>query len=373
MSTGGRRGGRRGLAAAAIVAGAVAAVAWLARDIPAQMGAPPSGDRLDRVRRSPRYRDGTFHNAVPARMLSPGTTGKALRGMLRRDEQRMPAAPIPVLRPGAGAPADLAIVWYGHSSALVELEGRRLLLDPVWSDRCSPSAVVGPRRLHPVPVPLAELPTVDAVIISHDHYDHLDMDTVRELLHRQSAPFVVPLGVGAHLARWGVPDERIVELDWDEGTEVAGVRLTCTAARHFSGRGFTRDTTLWASWVIAGERRKVFYTGDTGYFPGYRAIGAAHGPFDATLAQIGAYGDAWPDIHMTPEEAVTAHLDLGGGLLVPVHWGTFVLAMHPWSEPVDRLWSEAKARDVRLAIPRPGERVDVDAPPPVDAWWQSVA
>jgi L-ascorbate metabolism protein UlaG (beta-lactamase superfamily) len=273
----------------------------------------------------------------------------------------------------APSPDGLHVVWYGHSSALVEIEGRRVLFDPVWSARCSPSTLVGPRRMHPPPVPLERLPALDAIVISHDHYDHLDMATVRALVRLRSAPFLVPLGVGAHLDRWGVPPARIVELDWDDSVSVAGLRLTATQARHFSGRAFSRDNTLWASWVVTGEHRRVFYTGDSGYFPGYADIGAAHGPFDVTLMQIGAYGVGWPDIHMTPEDAVLAHRDLRGDLLIPLHWGTFNLALHDWGEPADRLWREAKSSDVRLAVPRPGERVDVDDPLPVDGWWQAIA
>jgi L-ascorbate metabolism protein UlaG (beta-lactamase superfamily) len=248
-----------------------------------------------------------------------------------------------------------------------------VLFDPVWSERCSPSTLVGPRRLHPVPVPIEDLPPLDVIAISHDHYDHLDTASVRALVRTQSAPFVVPLGVGAHLDRWGVPAERIIELDWEEHAEIAGLRLTATAARHFSGRAFARDGTLWASWVLAGRSRRVFYTGDSGYFSGYAAIGEAHGPFDATLIQIGAYAPAWPDIHMTPEEGIAAHLDVRGGLFVPLHWATFILSIHDWAEPADRVWREAKARDVRLAVPRPGERIDVDDPPAVDGWWQALA
>jgi L-ascorbate metabolism protein UlaG (beta-lactamase superfamily) len=211
------------------------------------------------------------------------------------------------------------------------------------------------------------------VLISHDHYDHLDMESIQNLVDLQAAPFLVPLGVGAHLERWGVPATRIIELDWNEKATVAGIEFIATPARHFSGRGFSRDETLWSSWVIAGPTRKAFYSGDTGYFPGFASIGEEHGPFDVTLVQIGAYGDAWPDIHMLPEDGVATHVDVQGGLMVPVHWGTFNLALHDWAEPADRVWREAKARDVRLAVPRPGERVDVDAPPPVDGWWQAIA
>jgi L-ascorbate metabolism protein UlaG (beta-lactamase superfamily) len=189
----------------------------------------------------------------------------------------------------------------------------------------------------------------------------------------QRAPFLVPLGVGAHLERWGVPDSRIVELDWDESASVAGLTLTATEARHFSGRSLRRDGTLWSSWVIAGERHRIFYTGDSGYFERYATIGEHHGPFAATLVQIGAYSHAWPDIHMFPEQAVEAHIKVRGELLIPVHWGTFNLAPHPWAEPVNRLWAEAKARDVRIVVPCPGDRIDVSAPPVVDPWWQTLS
>lgn len=364
----------RGRTGALVALGAGAALAWLVKDLPGQMGARrASGARLERMRRSPQFRDGKFRNTVPAtELLTPGAMPAMIVASLRDRDRRHPHAPIPVVTP-APASSDLSVIWYGHSSALIEIEGRRILIDPVWSDRCSPSRVAGPRRLHEPPVALRELPPLDAILISHDHYDHLDMESIRNLVDLQAAPFLVPLGVGAHLERWGVPPTRIVELDWNERHSVAGVEFIATPARHFSGRGLSRDETLWASWVIAGPARKAFYSGDTGYFDGFAEIGREHGPFDVTLVQIGAYGDQWPDIHMLPEDGVATHVDVQGGLMIPVHWATFNLAMHDWAEPADRVWAEAKARDVRLAIPRPGERVEVDAPPPVDGWWQSVA
>jgi L-ascorbate metabolism protein UlaG (beta-lactamase superfamily) len=361
-------------AAAAVVIASAAAIAT--RDLRHALGSPPSGARGERVRRSPQFHDGAFRNTAPAHTMPPGSGWQLARNVLAGGHRRRPSGPVPLMTPDSAAPSaadGLHVTWYGHSSALVEIEGRRVLFDPVWSDRCSPSPRVGPRRLHPPPVALDRLPRLDAIVISHDHYDHLDMATVRALVRVQSAPFVVPLGVGAHLDRWGVPADRIIELDWDESHSVGGVRLTATAARHFSGRAFARDNTLWASWVLAGPTRRVFYSGDSGYFDGYAAVGAGYGPFDVTLIQIGAYGDAWPDIHMTPEDGARAHLDARGELLIPLHWATFNLAFHDWSEPVDRLWREAKARDIRLAVPRPGERVNVDDPPPVDGWWQSIA
>ncbi|MFI6922716.1 MBL fold metallo-hydrolase [Nonomuraea spiralis] len=371
----GLRTARRILAGGALAA----AAGWALRGIPAELGVRPlsSGpDRVGRMRRSPQFRGGTFFNPMPE-PTSLMTTPPAglLAEMARNKEQRHPAGTIPLrLPPSAPPPADgVRAVWYGHASTLVEIEGKRVLFDPVWSNRVSPSQLAGPKRHHPLPVDLGELPQVDAIAISHDHYDHLDMATVRSLTRTQKASFLVPLGIGAHLERWGVPLYRIIELDWDEEAEVAGLRFVATAARHFSGRAFTRNDTLWGSWVVAGAAKRVFYAGDSGYFQGYRGIGAAHGPFDLTLMPIGAYSPAWPDIHMNPEEAVNAHLDLGGSLLLPVHWATFTLALHPWAEPVDRLWREAKARDVKIVVPRPGEGVDVSAAQAVDGWWETMA
>jgi len=239
----GRRGIAVGLGLAVVGA---AAAAWAVRDIPAAMGVRPSGARAQRLRRSPQYRDGAFRNRVPATMMPPGSGPAMLRELFVGRHRRRPSGPVPLVTPGE-APVSaegLHVVWYGHSSALVEVEGRRVLFDPVWSERCSPSRLVGPRRMHPPPVPLERLPAVDAIAISHDHYDHLDMDTVRALVRSQSAPFLVPLGVGGHLARWGVPRSRIVELDWDETVTVAGLDLTATEARHFAGRSLRRDETL---------------------------------------------------------------------------------------------------------------------------------
>ncbi|MEV6345202.1 MBL fold metallo-hydrolase [Actinoplanes sp. NPDC051851] len=341
----------------------------------AQLGGKAEGARLARVEASPQFADGKFRNNVPTRSgLSLSAFPRVAVAAFTGGEQRRPHQPIPVLDPGTGDAEGLHITWYGHSTALIEIEGHRILLDPVWSERCSPTRFAGPRRMHRAPVELAELPALDAVVISHDHYDHLDMETVQTLATLQeNVVFAVPLGVGAHLERWGVPAGRIAELDWNENTRVGAIELIATPARHFSGRGLSRDETLWASWVIKGPSRRVFYSGDTGYFPGFAGIGAEHGPFDATLVQVGMYGVEWPDIHMFPEDGVATHVDVRGGVMIPVHWGTFELAPHRWSEPVDRAWREAKARDVRLVVPRPGERIDIDCPPEIDPWWQQIA
>ncbi|MCO1653502.1 MBL fold metallo-hydrolase [Pseudonocardia sp. S2-4] len=298
--------------------------------------------------------------------------------MLSRGRTGRPARPVPLAAAvGPGPAGELAATWFGHSSVLVEVDGHRVLADPMWGERASPSGRIGPRRLHPAPMRLADLPPVDAVVISHDHYDHLDLPTVRTLTRLTGAPFVVPLGVGAHLRRWGVPDSRVVELDWGGAVTLpgaaGGLTITCVEARHFSGRGLVRNTTQWSSWALAGSRHRVFFGGDTGFHGALAGIGDRLGPFDLTLLPIGAYSDLWPDIHMTPEEAVAAHRALRGGLLVPIHWATFDLGFHTWSEPVERVRRAAAEAGVGLGLPRPGQRLDATAPPADSDWWSSVA
>ena len=330
---------------------------------------------------SSRSSGGLFHNSLPDELVQRGSALYVLRALLARGPAGHPAGQVPMATANApAAAAPLAVTWYGHASVTLEVDGARVLADPVWGTRASPSHFLGPRRLHPVPVPLAALPPLEAIVLSHDHYDHLDESTVRVLLAVQSAPFVVPLGVGEHLRRWRVPESRIVELDWNQTFSVGSVTLTCTEARHFSGRGLARNTTLWSSWAVTGPRHRAFIGGDTGYTPAFKAIAAAHGPFDLTVLPIGSYGPRWPYIHMTPEEAVRAHQDLtdGGrdlppGLLVPVHWATFNLGLHTWSEPAQRLVVAAKKAGVPLAVPRPGERVDAITPDPLTDWWSAVS
>ncbi|HEU5472845.1 MAG TPA: MBL fold metallo-hydrolase [Actinophytocola sp.] len=359
--------------------GAAAALARAVWEVPASLGGQATGARLERMRQSPRFRDGVFHNEVPA-SIAPASSGPGiLREMARDRVRRRPRSAVPLVVPStsdlaAASAGGLRATWFGHASVLVELDGTRVLFDPVWSERVSPSQAVGPRRLHPMPVPLDVLPALDAVVISHDHYDHLDMRTIRSLAAAGPVPFVVPLGVGAHLERWGVPPARIVELDWEERATVGGVELVATAARHFSGRRRPgENSTLWASWVVAGRDRRVFYTGDSGFFDDYAKIGAGHGPFDLTLVQIGAYSPYWPDIHMTPEEGLATHLAVGGGVLVPVHWATFNLALHSWDEPVERLLAAAAAEGARVVVPRPGEPLDLDDLPRAEHWWRTVS
>ncbi|MFY9337234.1 MAG: MBL fold metallo-hydrolase [Mycobacterium sp.] len=371
-------GGRAAVRLAAGTA-SLAAGGWVLRalrDTPAALGAGPAAIRAV-AEGSPNYRGGVFHNLEPSSTISLDLEENrmVLYDMFASGSRRLPAGGVPLADPGPRSGArDLSVTWLGHATVLLEIDGYRILTDPVWSDRCSPSRTVGPQRLHPPPMPLESLPALDAVVISHDHYDHLDMDTVRSLARTQRATFITPLGVGAHLREWGIPASRIVELDWHAGFRIDDLHLTATPARHFSGRFLSRNNTLWSSWVIAGPRNRAFFGGDTGYTGSFADIGAQYGPFDLTVLPIGAYNRAWPDIHMNPEEAVAAHLDLQGGgvggLMMPIHWGTFRLAPHPWAEPAERLVDAAAATGVEVAVPKPGGRVDVGGAAAIERWWR---
>ena len=344
---------------------------WLA-----SLGGRPEGERLARMQRSPQWAKGRFHNSAPTQTLAARDLPSTVRRQVTGKEVRYPTHPIPVVRLGkdafANPPASgLRLTWLGHATALLEIDGARVLTDPVWSERVSPSSLLGPRRFFSPPLPMEDLPPLDAVVVSHDHYDHLDMATIRTLSAR-GATFYVPLGVGAHLEKWGVPSEHVHELDWSESARVGPLTLTLTPARHFSGRTLKdRNRTLWGSWVLGGPRHRVFYSGDTGDFDGFRAIGDVYGPFDATLMSAGAYSPAWPAVHMFPEELVQAHQDLRGGLLIPVHWGTFNLAFHDWNDPVRRISAESARRGITVAVPRPGQSVEPSSPPSDDPWWRA--
>jgi L-ascorbate metabolism protein UlaG (beta-lactamase superfamily) len=374
-------------AVAAASAALVSPVAGAARGVRRSMGARP-----DAAYDSPQFRDGSFHNRLPMTVVEPGSTGSMAAEWARRGDIGRPKGVVPLVTPDLPRRAtELAATWLGHATVLLEIGGHWVLTDPVWSERVSPSATVGPRRSHPVPMELGDLPPLSAILISHDHYDHLDTATIDALVELQDAPLVVPLGISAHLRRWGVPENRIVELDWGQCHRVGDLTLTCTEARHFSGRGFVRNTTLWSSWTAEAGDRRVFFGGDTGYTPAFVQIGEDHGPFDLTVLPIGAYDHRWRDVHMDPAEAVQCHLDVQGtpsgdsagedqavgGVLLPIHWATFDLAFHRWAAPADWLREEAAERGVAVAQPRPGERFEIDPEDlsglPTEDWWTAAA
>jgi L-ascorbate metabolism protein UlaG (beta-lactamase superfamily) len=336
------------------------------------------------MRASPRYADGTFHNtARVAPGLKKGSVAPTLSEFLCGGQRRTPPGPLPSVDPRATwarrPETSLRATWLGHSTVLLEIDGVRVLTDPVWGERASPVTFAGPKRFQPVPVPLASLPPLDAVVISHDHYDHLDYPTILELAS-VDVPFYTSLGVGAHLEAWGIPAARIVELDWWESAELPRGGLTVTAApsQHFSGRALGgRNATLWSSFVVRGERAAVFFSGDTGLTSEYADIRERLGPFDLVMLEVGAFHPAWGDIHLGPENALKAAALLADTRtrtrFLPVHWGTFNLAMHAWDDPAETLVALAPSQGAHLVMPRLGEPVEPSRAEAVDPWWRPLA
>lgn len=338
------------------------------------LGARSKGERLTRLQQSAQYVDGKFTNKLPSYQADMLHLLK--RWFFEETPNREPAIQVPVLQrvmADFSEPSEeLQITWFGHSTFLVEVDGRRILVDPVWGDYASPGRLFGVKRFYAPPLALEDLPAIDAVVLSHDHYDHLNEPTIKALRDRIPV-FVVPLGIGAHLEYWGVAPEKIVELDWWEQHDVGGVSLVCAPARHFSGRSLTdRDATLWAGWAFIGKDQRAFFSGDSGMFPGFAEIGERLGPFDITMMEAGAYNADWPDVHMGPEQAVQAHQMVRGNIMIPVHWGTFALAFHSWTEPVERVLAEAEKAEVTVATPVPGESIRLSKNPGVNRWWPAI-
>ena len=341
-------------------------------------GHRPTGARRERMLRSPQWKDGHFENPQP---LWNNTWG-AMTSMFHASPYASPveAVPTETIDPARFAPppaSGLRVTWLGHATTLVEIDGHRVLTDPVWSERASPYNWVGPRRWYTPRIALSALPPIDAVVISHDHYDHLDHRTIIAMVKMadwSATKFVVPLGIGAHLAYWGVPESRIVELDWWERTRVGDLEIVCVPARHASGRTMIsdRDRTLWAGYAFVGKRHRAYFSGDTGLFPAMREIGARLGPFDLTMIEVGQYNRAWPDWHIGPEQALIAHGMVRGKVMLPMHWGLFKLAPHGWTEPIERAVAAGGAAGATIVTPKPGGSVEPEAPPPSVRWWPSL-
>ena len=324
------------------------------------------------VRQSPEWHDGRFRNSTPTwsnikkavveEVLSPRTLNTR------------PAEPIIVFHSHGEALSSpphsgLRVTWFGHSSALVEVDGAKLLIDPFWGNRASPLSWVGPKRWYAPPIALKDLPHIDAVLISHNHYDHLDFSTISAMKSWKTI-FIVPLGVGSTLVSWGIPESRIVELDWWQSTRLGALEIVATPARHESGRFLAQiDKTLWAGWAVIGPQHRVWYSGDTGFDSDFSTIGERLGPFDVTLIEVGEYGRYWPDFHLGPEQAVEVNRQVRGEVMIPVHWGLIRLADHGWTEPPERVLAAAKCQGVGVLIPHPGESVEPAEHPQIAPWW----
>ena len=330
--------------------------------------------RRQRMKLSPNFESGHFVNEVPTSTLNLGELWLPLKDQVVPTRGSRPSEPLPSVAVDMAAfdtEAGLRVVWLGHSTVLVRIDSVTILFDPVF-DEYTKHSMGSARRFQPSPLPREALPRLDAVVISHDHFDHLEKGTV-EYLAPRGVTFFVPLGVGALLEEWGVPNSQIVELDWWESTVIRSVRLVCTPARHFSGRNVSSiNKTLWSSWALIGPAHRLFFGGDTGYFDRLKDIGKRYGPFDLTLIPIGAYDDAWPDVHLRPEEAVIVQKVLNAKLLCPIHWGTFDLAAHRWREPIERLVEAASLEKIDLVTPQLGEVVDPDNLESPKRWWEKI-
>lgn len=322
-----------------------------------------------------RKKEGKYINPIPT---SDGGFGKLLPIIAEYAKNKAENTPKKTLGPFKTdasvyqtPPANgLRITWVGHSSLLIEIDGKRILTDPVWSDRVSFTQSFGPKRFFAPPLALNELPPLDAIIISHDHYDHLDKNTIK-FFAGTAIPFYCSMGVGKYLKQFGIVENYITQMDWGDSVMIShDCVLTTTPARHFSGRGIlNRNETLWSSWVIKGHTHNIFFGADSGWFEGFHDIGKAFGPFDLTMLEIGAYGQHWPQIHMGPDNATNAHLALKGKVMMPIHWGTFNLAPHAWYEPVELLLLYAKEKKIDLFLPSPGTPTDMKGAYNSE-WWK---
>lgn len=348
-------------------------------------GKAAAGQRLERMRRSPNYKGDRFENLIPTEVMVKGTSFfKLFREFRNRPADTVPPGRLPSIKTDLRMLPDQGawVVWFGHSSYLLKVEGVTILVDPVFSGNAAPVSWFAKAFAGTEVYGAGQMPQIDILLLTHDHYDHLDYKTVKGLAAK-AGQVCTSLGVGAHLESWGVAADKIVELDWWErwdfaggvdavGSREGGLTLMAAPARHFSGRGFKRGGTLWSSFVLKGRGHSLYLGGDSGYAQHFREIGERCGPFELAVLECGQYGKNWPSIHMTPEQTVQAALDLRAAALMPVHWGKFTLALHPWNEPVRRLVAAEDGKGLQLTTPLIGQVVKVGGPYPAEPWWESV-
>ncbi len=340
----------------------------------AVFGADPSGKQLERITKSPNYKAGIFHNLHDTPMLAPGVSYPKLmwQFFVNKPKNTEPDKVLPSVQTDLKAisPDKPVVIWFGHSSYLIKANGKNFLMDPVFSGNASPVSFVGKSYPGSDVYATEDFPQLDGVLISHDHYDHLDYKTILKL-NEKTKHFYVALGIGSHLLHWGIDESKITEFDWWEGIDLGdSVSITSTPARHFSGRGFGRYKSLWTSYVIQTPTHKFYLGGDSGYDDHFKTIGDKFGPFDLVFLECGQYDSKWPFIHMMPEQTVQASLDLKAKVLMPVHWGKFTLASHPWNGSIERATKAADSLNVKLTTPKIGEPIILDSSYPNEKWWR---
>lgn len=340
-----------------------------------QFGADPKGKRLERIEKSPNYKNGSFQNLSNTPVMAEGVSFfTVMKAYLKKIPGKEPSDPLPSVRTNlktfqAEVPT---IIWFGHSSYLIYINGKKILVDPVFSGNAAPVSFFAKNYKGSNIYSADDFPDLDAILITHDHYDHLDYKSIIALKNK-TKHFYTSLGVGAHLNKWGVDDSAITEFDWWETIAIdSSMKLTATPARHFSGRKFTRGKTLWASYILTTDSYNIFLGGDSGYDTHFKTIGEKYGPFDIALLECGQYNTFWRYIHMQPEETAKAAEDLQAKVLMPVHWSKFTLALHTWKEPITRLLNSKEALNQTITTPKIGEPVMLGKQLPQSTWWESL-
>ncbi|MEO5681145.1 MAG: MBL fold metallo-hydrolase [Chitinophagaceae bacterium] len=336
-------------------------------------GKKPTGERLQKIQQSPNYKNGAFQNtSLTPVMAEDSSFWKTLQSYLNKPRNTKPPVALPFVKTDLGKLTNDApvIVWFGHSSYLLRINGLTILVDPVFSNHASPVSFMVKAYAGAGTYSVQDMPEIDVLIQTHDHYDHLDYVAVTALRPKVKK-VLTALGAGAHFEYWGYDSRIITELDWWQTTTIApGIQLTAAPARHFSGRGIMRGKTLWASFVLKTPAHTVYIGGDSGYDSHFKEIGRQYGPFDLAILECGQYNINWPHIHMMPEDTAQAAIDLGAKRLLPVHWAKFTLALHPWNDPIIRLVKKAAALGLPITTPMIGEPVIIDTSYPETHWWE---
>jgi L-ascorbate metabolism protein UlaG (beta-lactamase superfamily) len=337
-------------------------------------GRLPKGARLERVQQSFNYKNGSFQNLTPTQALREDASFcKMIKDFTNKPKTVRPAAPFTIQRHDIAGMKAPSIVWFGHSSYLLKLQDLTIIVDPVFSGHAAPVKFFGKSFEGTDIFDVNDLGNIDYALITHDHYDHMDYETILKL-NQKVKHFYTSLGVGSHLEYWGIPADKITELDWWESATInEQATITAAPARHFSGRGVKRAQTLWSSFILKTSQENLYLGGDSGYDTHFKTIGEQYGPFDLAILECGQYGEDWPNIHMSPEQTWQAATDLNTKSLMPVHWGKFVLAMHPWKEPIERLLKAINSNHINLITPMIGTPVNFHQPDlQTTQWWAAL-
>lgn len=346
-----------------------------------EFGGKADAKSKERYSLAKNYSEGKFVNQIPTPMDMDFKLVKSLLiDYLKGNPKGRPQKPLPVMKLDSITIVNnheklTKITWFGHSAFLLEIAGQNILIDPMLGPSPSPHPMLGGKRFSTtLPIYAEALPAIDAVIFSHDHYDHLDYGSVMKLKDKV-AKFYTPLGLGAHLKSWGVAEEKIHELNWGDSISHKDLKFICAPARHFSGRGvFDRDATLWSSWIISSPDQQFFFSGDSGYGPHFKEIGEKYGPFDFAMLECGQYDARWDNIHMMPEQTALAAQDINAKVMMPIHWGAFKLALHNWTDPVEHVTKSAEKLGIPVVTPQIGETILLNGSKNTinNDWWRTI-